>query len=125
VQKKGLGAYQKVIETTLSGRELEAAILTKAANKLKACQDRWGDEGHFKRLDEALTYNQRVWTIFQDELARANNPMPEALRADILRLSIVIDKRIVEVMNDPSPGKLDIIININRNLAAGLRGSPA
>ncbi|HBL24181.1 MAG: flagellar biosynthesis regulator FlaF [Syntrophorhabdaceae bacterium] len=119
----GINAYKQTIKSTLSGRELEASILSKAARLLKSCQEHWNEEGHFKRLDEALTFNQRVWTIFQDELIREDNPLPAELRGDILNLSVFIDKRIVEIMNDPSPDKLDIIININFNLAAGLRGS--
>jgi len=35
---------------------------------------------------------------------------------------IFVDRRIFEVMAYPSSEKLDILININRNLAAGLRG---
>ncbi len=119
----GINAYKQTIKSTLSGRELEASILSKAARLLKSCQEHWNEEGHFKRLDEALTFNQRVWTIFQDELIREDNPLPAELRGDILNLSVFIDKRIIEIMNDPSPDKLDIIININFNLAAGLRGS--
>lgn len=72
-----------------------------------------------------MTFNQKIWTLFQDELARENHPMPSELRADILKLSLVIDKRIIEGMGDPSPEKLDLIININTNIAAGLLGSPA
>jgi len=119
----GINAYKQTIKSTLSGRELEASILSKAARLLKSCQEHWNEEGHFKRLDEALTFNQRVWTIFQDELIREDNPLPAGLRGDILNLSVFIDKRIIEIMNDPSPDKLDIIISINFNLAAGLRGS--
>lgn len=119
----GINAYKATMKTTLSGRELEASILTKAANLLKACQDDWDSSRHFERLDEALVFNQRVWTIFQDELIREDNPLPNQLKSDILSLSIFIDKRIVDVMRDPSPEKLNIIIDINLNLAAGLRGS--
>jgi hypothetical protein len=35
-----------------------------------------------------------------------------------------VDKRIFEVMTGPVAEKLNIIININLNLAAGLRNSP-
>jgi len=119
----GINAYKQTIKSTLSGRELEASILSKAARLLKSCQEHWNEDGHFKRLDEALTFNQKVWTIFQDELIREDNPLPAELRGDILNLSVFIDKRIIEIMHDPSPDKLDIIININFNLAAGLRGS--
>jgi flagellar protein FlaF len=123
--RAGLNAYKETQKVTVSGRDLEASVLTKAAHLLKSCQGQWNGEGHFKRLDEALTFNQKIWTIFQDELAREDNPMPAQLRADILKLNLIIDKRIIEVMSDPSPEKLDLIININFNIAAGLRGSPA
>jgi flagellar protein FlaF len=90
---------------------------------LKACKENWDGQDRFRRLDEALVFNQRIWTIFQDELIREDNPLPAQLRGDILRLSLFIDKRIVDIMKDPSPEKLDAIININLNIAAGLRGS--
>lgn len=120
----GLSAYRRTMGSTLSGRELEASVLTKAAHLLKSCKEQWDGEGHFKRLDEALVFNQRIWTIFQDELIREDNPLPAKLRGDILNLSLFIDKRIVDIMRDPVPEKLDILIKINLNLAAGLRGSP-
>lgn len=120
----GFSAYKKTIDATISGRELEASVLTKAAHMLRSCREHWDDEDRFVKLDEALIFNQKIWTIFQDELIREDNPLPGKLRADILNLSLFIDKRIVEVMGDPSPEKLDAIIDINLNLAAGLRGSP-
>jgi flagellar biosynthesis activator protein FlaF len=121
----GLNAYKQTIKTTVSaGRDLEASVLTKAAHLLKECVEKWNDEGHFRRLDEALVFNQRIWTIFQDELVKEDNPLPRNVRGDILNLSLFVDKRIVDIMGDPRPEKLDIIININLNLAAGLRGSP-
>ena len=53
-----------------------------------------------------------------------DNPLPKQIKEDILSLSAFIDKRIFEVMSYPAPEKLDAIININLNLAAGLNGSP-
>ena len=119
----GLNAYKKNVKTTISGRELEASVLTKGAMLLRACKENWDGQDRFRRLDEALVFNQRIWTIFQDELIREDNPLPAQVRGDILRLSLFVDKRIVEIMKDPSPEKLDAIININLNMAAGLRGS--
>ncbi|MGD8944074.1 MAG: flagellar biosynthesis regulator FlaF, partial [Desulfobacterales bacterium] len=62
---------------------------------------------------------------FQSELAREDHEMPKKLRLDILRLAAFIDRRILETMAFPAPEKLNIVIDINNNLAAGLRGSPA
>jgi flagellar protein FlaF len=107
----------------MSGREIEAAALTKAAFKLRECQDNWESADRDARLDAALRLNQRIWSIFQGELLRENNPLPKQLKADILSLSMFVDRRIFDVMAFPSPEKLTAIININQNLAAGLRGS--
>ena len=120
---KALNAYKSVEKTTVSGRETEARVLTEAALKLRACQKKWGAEDRNELLDEALTYNQRIWTIFQAELGKEDNPLPNNIKLDLLRLSSFIDKRIFEIMAYPEPEKLNIIIKINENIAAGLRGN--
>ena len=116
-----LQAYQSVEKATLPGRELEANVLTQAARKLRHCQDNWEKNDRNEKLDEALKYNQRIWSIFQTELASPDNPLPVDLKRDLLRLSGFIDKRIFETMARPTPEKLTIIIDINQNIAAGLR----
>ncbi len=121
---QAVNAYRQVDKTTISGRETEARVLTEAALKLKKCQENWGGNDLDAQLDEALRYNQKIWSLFQGELEREDNPLPGKLKIDILRLAAFIDKRIFEVMAFPSPEKLNIIININQNIAAGLRGSP-
>lgn len=117
-----LDAYQNVEKSTLSGRELEAFVLSKAAVKLQEAQIRWHESDHEDALDEALKFNQRVWSFFQSELTQPDNPLPEEIRQNILALSVFVDRRIFEVMAYPAPEKLDILISINRNIAAGLRG---
>ena len=117
-------AYKRTQKATMSGREIEASVLTQAAIKLLNCQDRWGTEGHENRLDEALRFNQLIWSIFQGELSKPDNPLPKKMREDLLSLSVFIDKRIFDVMAYPESDKVTILININLNLAAGLKGSP-
>ena len=119
-----LEAYSNVHKSTLTGRELEAAILNKAALKLQQVQESWKDTVPQVQLDEALKYNQMVWTFFQDELAKPDNPLPHKLRENLLNLSAFIDKRTFETMAFPAKEKLTILININRNIAAGLEKSP-
>lgn len=120
---KAINAYQTVEQATLTGRDAEARVLTKAAQKLKACQQQWDAPNLKEMLHEALDYNQRVWAIFQAELGNPENPLPSFIRRDILLLSAYVDKRILETMgaSRPEPGQLDIIIRINENIAAGLR----
>ena len=114
--------YQNVEKATMSGRETEARVLTQAAIKLQVCQNNWQD-GNFEELDAALKYNQKIWSIFQSELIKNENPLSTEIKRDLLKLAGFIDRRIFETMSFPSPEKLDIIIKINQNIAAGLRGS--
>ncbi len=114
-------AYKTAQEIGMSDREIEAAVLTKGAFMLKECQDNWEASASNGALDKALRYNQLIWSIFQTELAKPNNPLPQSLRVDLLNLAAFIDKRIFEIMAYPSPDKLAIIMKINLNIAAGLR----
>ena len=116
-----LAAYRTVQKITSSDSEIEALVLTRAAQKLAEVQNNWDAPDRDEMLDEALRYNQQIWSVFQGELLKEDNPLPRQLREDILSLSVFIDKRIFEVMNSPDPEKLTVIVNINLNIAAGLR----
>jgi flagellar protein FlaF len=119
-----LQAYETVDKTTMSGREIEAAVLTKAACMLRECQKNWNKEDRDQKLNEALKYNQLIWSIFQGELKKEDNPLGKELRANLLQLSALVDRQIFDTIGSPSPEKLDIVIDINNNIAAGLREKP-
>jgi flagellar protein FlaF len=116
--------YVGIQKESMSGRELEASVLTKAGLLLKACQDNWDAPDRETKLLDAIKYNQKVWSFFQAELSEPANPLPKELRENILNLSIFMDKRFFEVMAFPTPEKLSIVIDINFNIAAGLRTNP-
>ena len=119
-----LEAYRTAQNSVVSGREIEAAALTRCALMLSDCRQNWDAADRDEKLAEALRRNQMVWSILKSELAKDDNPLPVEIRNNILTLSVFIDKRIIQVMADPEPDKLAILIDINLNLAAGLRGSP-
>ncbi len=112
--------YQNVQKDGMTQRELEASVLTKAGLMLKNCQDNWNSTDRDVLLEEAVKFNQKVWSFFQSELTMPDNPLPKQLREDILNLSLFLDRRLFEVLACPDPQKLTIAININLNLAAGL-----
>jgi len=119
-----VNAYTTMQKEHLSGRELEASVLTRAGLMLKTVQENWQAPDHEQKLLEAIKFNQKVWSFFQAELSDPDNPMPKNLREDILNLSIFIDKRLFEVMANPDKDKLQIVIDIDFNIAAGLRTTP-
>lgn len=120
-----LKSYRAVEKESISGRETEARVLTKGALKLVDCQKNWDSPNRNAQLDEALRYNQKIWSLFQTEVSKKDNPLPTQIKHNILSLSRFVDQRIFDTMAFPEPHKLDIIIKINNNIAAGLRGSPS
>lgn len=83
--------------------------LTQVADKLK--------------LRAELRLNLRIWTIIQAEQTAGDNLLPDALRMNILTLCKFIDKHTIDTMIEPTQEKAVVLININRNIAAGLLGS--
>ncbi len=114
-------AYANMQKETLSGRELEASVLTRAGLMLKQVQENWSAPDRDEKLLEAIKFNQKVWSFFQAELSDPENPLPVKLREDVLNLSLFVDKRLFEVMAHPDKEKLNIVIDIDFNIAAGLR----
>ena len=123
--KMGINAYQSVQKETMSGRETEARVLSKAALKLQSCQENWDSQNRRADLEKAFEYNQRTWSVFQTELTKPDHPMDKELRQNILNLSVFIEGRIYDTRAYPDPEKLTAIININNGLEAGLRTSSA
>jgi flagellar protein FlaF len=117
-----IDAYRNVEKATLSQRDLEATVLTQATHRLQEAKSNWPKEGLNEAIEDALRYNQRVWTFFQAELSQEENPLPMDIKRNLLALSMYVDRRSFEILAYPAPEKLDVLININVNVAAGLRG---
>ena len=125
MHQNSVNAYTAIQKENLSGRELEASVLSRAGLMLKSVKDNWGAPDRDQKLLEAIKFNQKVWSFFQAELSDPENPLPKNLREDILNLSIFIDKRLFEVLAFPDPEKISIVIDIDFNIAAGLRTNNA
>ncbi len=117
-----LDAYRNVERATLSQRDMEATVLSKAAMQLQASKENWTHADHDAELEAALNYNQKVWSFFQAELTMEDNPLPADIKRNLLALSLFVDRRTFETLAFPAPEKLDILISINLNVSAGLRG---
>ncbi len=105
-------------------RETEARVLLKAANMMQDLQKTWNPDDH-ERLDEVLKYNRQIWMIFFDTaLENKDGDRPLDLRNNIVNLANFVFKRSIEVLSEPKPEKLDALITINRDIAAGLMSNP-
>jgi flagellar biosynthesis activator protein FlaF len=113
-------AYGATAKQTATPRELEADLLLKAATRMQAVHDAW--QGFGPALNNALLYNRRLWTLFIDSVLSDTNPLPREIRQNIANIGVFVIQQTFAVMTDPSPQKLQPLISINREIAAGLGG---
>ena len=114
---QGYSTYATTQNQGESVRESEARALLRCANRLEAVQQEGTD---YAEYCDALRQNQRLWTLFQAALAESGNPLPADLRQTLLGLSLYIDRRTLRAIGEFSGKLLDVLININREIAAGL-----
>ena len=115
-------AYARTSQASLAPRDLEATLLMKAAARLQAIQDNWDERSG--ELDDALTYNRRLWTILAASVTDAANPLPFQLKQNIANLAVFIFNRTIDTMLEPRVDRLTALVSVNRELAAGLRSPP-
>ncbi len=111
-------AYGSVARQTSSPRELEADLLLQAASRLQAVHDDWDKA----KLDDALLYNRKLWTVFLTTATDGSNPLPADIRQNVANLGLFVMNQTLKTISDPRPEQLNSLITINRELAAGLMG---
>lgn len=122
MQHQGALAYQRTTQQTANPRDLEANLLARLASRLQQIRDTW--PAHFDQLEETLNKNRKVWSIFVSAVTKDESPLPDPVRQNIANLGIFVMGQTYELMASPSPEKLDALININRQISAGLRERP-
>jgi flagellar protein FlaF len=117
--------YAKNAQETGNLRELEAQLLMRAASKLQAVKD--GELTGNNNIISAVRYNRRLWLVFADALSKAENQLPVEIKKNVSSLAMFVlnRSRTIETAAEPNPDRLNVLININREIAAGLRTSVA
>jgi flagellar biosynthesis activator protein FlaF len=113
-------AYGSVARKIASPRELEADLLLKAAARLQSIHDGW--DATKSDLDAALLYNRKLWSIFLTSVTEPDSPLPPDVRQNIANLGLFVMAQTMKVASEPAPERLRSLININREIAAGLLG---
>lgn len=113
-------AYARVANTTASPREIEAKALLMAANKLQAAMT--NPDATYEQKSEALMFNRKLWSIFLSEAQRDENPQPLEVRQNIANIGIFVLSHTAALQISPQREHFKPLIEINRNIAAGLGG---
>ena len=107
-------------------RALEGKLLLKAAHQLETLANRLrtGEDVHFEESGDVLEYNQKLWTVFVSDTMNEEHPLPQDIKNNIASLGIFIFNRTKDLYIDCTAEKLKVLIDINRNIAAGLMKKP-
>ncbi len=123
MHQQGALAYHQTTKVVETARERESALLMKAAAGLQRVKDEW-ETSTAEELRAALGFNRKLWTIFMSSVVKEENPLPVDIKQNIANLGMFILNQTREIMLEPNPqpGKLEVLVRLNRQLAAGLRG---
>ncbi len=109
-------AYQKAAQKTEEPRQLELRAFAHATRELMNASAL--PKVEIGRRAEALSTNRRLWTLLASDCAVEGNSLPAALRAQIISLSLFVDRQSRAVIRDNE--SFDVLIEINRTIMEGL-----
>ena len=95
----------------------------KAAAGLQKVKDEW-NISTTEELRAALTFNRKLWTIFMSAVTQEDSPLPQEIRQNIANLGMFVMNQTREILYEgvPQPEQLTVLVQLNRQIAAGLRG---
>jgi flagellar protein FlaF len=100
-------AYGSTQKLGADARQTEARALLEAARRMAEAQDRPDDREEYRA---SLRLNWRLWTIIQSDIVSEENALPAEIKANIMSLSVFIDKHTVGALSDPDAAKMNVLI---------------
>ena len=113
-----LQAYQRAAEQAEDPRQVEYrlfGLVTRALMEAAAADDK-----DLTTRIRALHWNRRLWSTLANDCAADTNALPPEARAQIISLSIWVNRHTSEVMQRREP--LQPLIDVNRMIMQGLSG---
>jgi flagellar biosynthesis regulator FlaF len=96
--------------------EEDALALTQAALEISRAFEAKDD----KRLAKALERNLRVWVGIRTLVSRNDNPLPLAIKDNLIRLSSFVAQKTFEMQNGANSKTIDALTNANLQISEGL-----
>ena len=116
-----LQAYQRAAEQAEGPKQTEYRLFGLVTRALMDAEQK--DVTDLSGRMRALHWNRRLWTTLATDCANPDNRLPVQLRANIISLSIWVDKHTSEVMQKQAA--IQPLIDVNRIIMQGLSGQMA
>jgi flagellar protein FlaF len=112
--------YQTTQSLIGSSRQVEYRLF---ADVTKALMEVLAEPIRDKSFYEAIDRNRRLWLVLQMDLSSAENKLPDDVKAQLISLSIWVDRECRQILRDD--GDVQALINVNRSIMEGLATKPS
>jgi flagellar protein FlaF len=113
-------AYQRAAQSAEAPRATEYRLFGDVTRALIAASE--ADELDIQTRIDALDWNRRLWGALASDCARPENQLPDALRAQIISLSLWVSRHCSAVMRREE--SFQPLIDVNRIIMQGLAPAP-
>ncbi|QFT47385.1 flagellar biosynthesis regulatory protein FlaF [Roseivivax sp. THAF40] len=122
-----VSAYKQNIRESETPRNIERRVIATVTADLESFSAQFDSATGLERqallaggLRRLLTENQSIWHRLRTDLATEGNQLPSSLRAQLISISLWVDKRTSAILGGDAG--IDGLCAINRHIVAGLRG---
>jgi flagellar protein FlaF len=115
-----LQAYKTAAERAESPRETEYRLFGEVTRALMSAAAT--DPADVKTRIAALDWNRRLWGALAADCASEGNGLPEGVRAQIITLSLWVNRHTSAVVRRQE--SIQPLIEVNRSIMQGLRAQP-
>lgn len=111
-----LQAYHKAQRSTEQPRDTEYRLFAQVTQALIEANKT--GRSNVATLVDALDWNRRLWSTLASDCASDGNKLPDALRAQIISLSLWVSRFSSDATR--SGASLEPLIDVNKSIMAGL-----
>jgi len=111
-----LQAYQKTQRSTEHPRDTQYRLFAQVTHALIDANKH--GRSNVPVFVDALDWNRRLWSTLASDCASEGNRLPEALRAQIISLSLWVSRFSSEAAG--TGASLEPLIDVNKSIMAGL-----
>jgi flagellar protein FlaF len=109
-------AYQQAAQRAESPREIEYRLFGQVTRALMDAAELGA--GEIGRRMDALDWNRRLWSVLAADCAHPANQLPAQIRANIISLSLWVNRHTTAIMRNEA--EFGPLIDVNKLMMQGL-----
>lgn len=117
----GLQAYRQTAQRAENPREAEYRLFGQVTRALIEAEKL--DPSDLRGRMDALDWNRRLWSALATDCTDPGNALPKSLRAQIISLSLWVNRHTSAVIRREDD--MEALIDVNRAIMQGLAGQSA